>query len=76
MFFLFILTYRNFSNNKKTNVQLTEQNRVITFQNIEMEKKNIAIQLQKEIIEEKIGAIAPKTIKIILRWLKKRVTIF
>lgn len=50
---LLAITYRNFRKNKSINIQLTNQNRIITEQNSEMERKNAAIQLQKEIIEEK-----------------------
>jgi serine phosphatase RsbU (regulator of sigma subunit) len=50
---LLLITYKNFRKNKTINQQLTLQNKIITDQNSEMEKKNSAIQLQKEIIEEK-----------------------
>ncbi|HWY13179.1 MAG TPA: tetratricopeptide repeat protein [Bacteroidia bacterium] len=53
MFVLFIVTFKNYSHKKKINQTLSQQNKIISEQKDEVEKKSDAINLQKEIIEEK-----------------------
>lgn len=53
MFVLLAVTFRNYRNKKKINETLSLQNKIITEQKEEVENKSIAINQQKEIIEEK-----------------------